>query len=240
MTEKKYDVIVIGSGPGGEGAAMKAVKAGKHVAICDKFKNIGGNCTHKGTIPSKALRHATQMLHERGIIGHVHYKDLIATAEDVIKQQMKLRNGFYERNWVEIIDGFASFVDEHTIQVELTNGGKQKYTADYFVIATGSHPYHPADIDFSHPRIVDSDTILDIQEHPHSITIYGAGVIGCEYASIFRGMRTKVNLINTRSQLLAFLDDEIIDALSYHLRENGVLIRHNEEYEKVVDRKSVV
>ncbi len=234
MTEKKYDVIVIGSGPGGEGAAMKAVKAGKRVAICDRFKNIGGNCTHRGTIPSKALRHATQMLQERGTIGHVHYKDLIATAEDVIKQQMKLRNGFYERNWVEIIDGFASFIDEHTIQVLLTNGGKQKYYADYFVIATGSHPYHPADIDFSHPRVVDSDTILDIQEHPHSITIYGAGVIGCEYASIFRGMRTKVNLINTRPQLLSFLDDEIIDALGYHLRENGVLIRHNEEYEKVV------
>jgi len=230
----KYDVIVIGSGPGGEGAAMKAVKAGKKVAICDRFANIGGSCTHQGTIPSKSLRHATETLEERGAIGNVHFQDLVATAESVIKQQMKLRSGFYERNWVDIIDGHAKFSDDHTVEVSLTNGGKQKYKADYFVIATGSHPYHPEDIDFSHPRIVDSDSILNIKEHPRSITIYGAGVIGCEYASIFRGLKTKVNLINSRSRLLTFLDDEIIDALAYHLSENGVLIRHNEEYEKVV------
>ncbi len=234
MIKEKYDVIVIGSGPGGEGAAMKAVKSGKKVAICDYFANIGGSCTHQGTIPSKALRHATETLEERGIIGNVHFQDLVATAESVIKQQMKLRSGFYERNWVDVIDGHAKFLDDHTVEVLLTNGGKQKYKADYFVIATGSHPYHPEDIDFSHPRIVDSDSILDIKEHPRSITIYGAGVIGCEYASIFRGLKTKVNLINSRSRLLTFLDDEIIDALAYHLSENGVLIRHNEEYEKVV------
>ena len=228
----KYDVIVIGSGPGGEGAAMKAVKAGKRVAICDIFANIGGNCTHRGTIPSKALRHATQIIESREELSNVNYQDLLSGAEAVIKSQMELRRGFYKRNWVDILDGTAKFIDPHTIQVDHINGSKKKYKADYFVIATGSHPYHPEDVDFSHPRIVDSDTILDLHDHPRSITIYGAGVIGCEYASIFRGLRTKVNLINNRSQLLSFLDDEIIDALSYHLRENGVLIRHNEEYEK--------
>lgn len=228
-----YDVIVIGSGPGGEGAAMKAVKAGKRVAICDTFANIGGNCTHRGTIPSKALRHATQIIESREEFNNVNYQDLLSGAETVIKSQMELRRGFYKRNWVDILDGTAKFIDSYTIQVDHNNGSKKKYKADYFVIATGSHPYHPDDVDFSHPRIVDSDTILDLKDHPRSITIYGAGVIGCEYASIFRGLRTKVNLINNRSQLLSFLDDEIIDALSYHLRENGVLIRHNEEYEKV-------
>ena len=228
-----YDVIVIGSGPGGEGAAMKAVKSGKRVAICDKFANIGGNCTHRGTIPSKALRHATQILESREEFNNVNYQDLLSGAEAVIKSQMELRRGFYERNWVDILDGVAKFLGPHTIQVDHLNGSKKKYSADYFVIATGSHPYHPDDVDFSHPRILDSDTVLDLQDHPRSITIYGAGVIGCEYASIFRGLRTKVNLVNNRSQLLSFLDDEIIDALSYHLRENGVLIRHNEEYEKV-------
>jgi len=231
--KNKYDIIVIGSGPGGEGAAMKAVKAGKKVAICDEFANIGGNCTHRGTIPSKALRHATQILESRDEFINVNYQDLLSGAESVIKSQMELRRGFYKRNWVDIIDGHAQFIDSNTIQVDHTNGGKKKYKADHFVIATGSHPYHPEDIDFTHPRILDSDTILDLQDHPRSITIYGAGVIGCEYSSIFRGLRTKVNLINNRSQLLSFLDDEIIDALSYHLRENGVLIRHNEEYEKV-------
>ena len=109
-----------------------------------------------------------------------------------------------------------------------------RYLWPLFVIAVGARPYHQPDVDFSHPLIVDSDTVLSLQVNPRSITIYGAGVIGCEYASIFRGLRLKVNLINTRDRLLSFLDDEIVDALSYHLRENGVLIRHNEEYEKVV------
>ncbi len=234
MIKEKYDVIVIGSGPGGEGAAMKAVKSGKKVAICDYFKNIGGNCTHRGTIPSKALRHATEVLEARGFTGNIYYPDLLKEADLVIQQQMKLRRGFYERNWVDILDGHAKFIDANTVEVTNPNGHSEKYKADYFVIATGSRPYHPEDVDFSHPRIVDSDSILDIQDHPRSITIYGAGVIGCEYASIFRGLKTKVNLINSRSRLLTFLDDEIIDALAYHLRENGVLIRHNEEYEKVV------
>ena len=228
-----YDVIVIGSGPGGEGAAMKAVKAGKKVAMCDIFANIGGNCTHKGTIPSKALRHATQILQNRNDFRNVNFQEMLSTAETVIKSQMDLRKGFYIRNWVDILDGSASFIDKNTIVVHHSTGEIKEYTSEYFIIATGSRPYRPADVDFSHPRIVDSDTVLDLQGHPQSITIYGAGVIGCEYASIFRGLRTKVNLINNRAQLLSFLDDEIVDALAYHLRENGVIIRHNEEYEKV-------
>ncbi len=228
-----YEVIVIGSGPGGEGAAMKAVKAGKKVALCDSFANIGGNCTHRGTIPSKALRHATQILENRNDFRNVHFRDLLSTAESVIKSQMDLRKGFYDRNWVDILDGFATFIDKNKIEVHHSNGETKEYTAEYFVIATGSRPYQPEDVDFSHPRIVDSDTVLDLKDHPQSISIYGAGVIGCEYASIFRGLRTKVNLINTRSKLLSFLDDEIVDALAYHLRENGVVIRHNEEYDKV-------
>jgi NAD(P) transhydrogenase len=101
------------------------------------------------------------------------------------------------------------------------------------VIATGSRPYRPPDVDFSHPRILDSDTVLGLDHTPQSVTIYGAGVVGCEYASIFRGLDVKVNLINNRDKLLSFLDDEIIDALSYHLRDQGVLIRHNETYSRI-------
>lgn len=112
-----YEIIVIGSGPGGEGAAMKAVKAGKKVAICDKFANIGGNCTHRGTIPSKALRHATQILESRNDFRNVNFQDLLSAAEFVIKSQMDLRKGFYERNWVDILDGFATFIDNNTIQL---------------------------------------------------------------------------------------------------------------------------
>jgi NAD(P) transhydrogenase len=144
-----------------------------------------------------------------------------------------MRQGFYERNNVDIIRGRATFVDPYTLEVTAPGSLAQTYGAEVFVIATGARPYHPPDVDFAHPRIMDSDTILELTTNPRSITIYGAGVIGCEYASIFRGMGIKVNLINTRDRLLAFLDDEIVDALSYHLRENGVLIRHNEEYDRV-------
>ncbi len=227
-----YDIIVIGSGPGGEGAAMQAAKAGKKVAVVDALPEVGGYCTHRTTIPSKALRHAVQTLAESGYAGEANYQALLKSAVAVIEQQVKLRRGFYERNQVAVIAGRAVFVDEHTIEVTAHNF-KEKFSAAAFVIATGSHPYHPPDVDFSHPRILDSDSVLNLKANPRSLTIYGAGVIGCEYASIFRALRIKVNLINPRDRLLSFLDDEIIDALSYHLREQGVLIRHNEEYEKV-------
>ncbi len=234
MAQYDYDAIVIGTGPGGEGAAMKLTKSGYSVAVCDLFSNIGGNSTHKGTIPSKSLRHATEILETKNALRQAKFTDLLKTAYYVIEQQESLRRSFYEKNWVDIIDGYASFIDEHHIEVKMSDGSIQNYSAKYFVIATGSRPYHPEDVDFTHPRILDSDKILELKEHPRSLAIYGAGIIGCEYASIFRGLRTKINLINTRSKLLEFLDDEIIDALAYHLRENGIIIRHNEEYEKVV------
>ena len=228
-----YDIIVIGTGPGGEGAAMKSAKEGKRVAVIDNFKNVGGNSTHRGTIPSKALRHYVQQFIDTNVHHTANFPDLLDRAADLIGDQVDQRTGYYERNDVDIILGRASFVDEHTVEVALLNGVSERYTARGFIIATGSRPYQPPDIDFTHPRIRDSDSILDLKETPRIITIYGAGVIGCEYASIFRGLSIKVNLINSRSQLLSYLDDEIIDALSYHLSQNGVRIRHNEEYDRV-------
>ena len=235
MSEQQtiYDVIVIGSGPGGEGAAMKAVKAGKRVAVIEDKMQVGGNCTHTTTIPSKALRQAIQQMIDMGSYATTNYQQLLRSAESVIAQQVALRTSFYERNQVDVITGRGVFADDHTIAVATPNGVTKRYTAHAFVIATGARPYHPADIDFTHPRILDSDSVLTYKGNPRSITIYGAGVIGCEYASIFRGLRIKVNLIDPRTQLLSFLDDEIIDALSYHLRDNGVMIRHNEAYDKV-------
>jgi NAD(P) transhydrogenase len=237
-----YDVIVIGSGPGGEGAAMKAAKEGRSVAVIERYHLVGGGCTHWGTIPSKALRHTISALAEFRSNGlfqaqlesyQAHLPDLLRAAEGVIRRQVSLRHGFYERNHVRVIHGAARFVDANTIEVEGQNGSHERLQAKAFVIATGARPYHPADVDFEHPRVRDSDTLLKLDFTPASVTIYGAGVIGCEYASMLRVMGMKVMLINTRDKLLSSLDDEIVDALAYHLRDQGCLIRHNEEYERV-------
>ncbi|MFH1196171.1 MAG: Si-specific NAD(P)(+) transhydrogenase [bacterium] len=231
---EKYDIFVIGSGPGGEGAAMFCTKQKKKVAVCDDFSLVGGANTHKGTIPSKALRNAAQILIDGNRLNGANYQSLLRETESVIRSQVDLRQSFYSRNNVDLLLGRVKFRNANEVEVTEPSGLQKIYHADAFIIATGSRPYHPPDVDFTHPRIVDSDKLLKIKDNPRSLTIYGAGVIGCEYASIFRGLSIKVNLINTRHQLLSFLDDEIIDALAYHLRENGVLIRHNEEYEKVV------
>jgi NAD(P) transhydrogenase len=234
-----YDVIVIGTGPGGEGAAMLATKANRRVAVIERHSAVGGGCTHWGTIPSKALRHAIQRLVEynRDPLFEQHRRpslpQLLATADSVISRQVAMRTGFYDRNEVTLYRGFARFAGPNRLEVVEPGGAILKLESKSFVIATGSSPYHPKDVSFDHERVYDSDTILSASHTPRSITVYGAGVIGCEYASIFRGLGMRVNLINTRGQLLAFLDDEIVHALSYHLRDQGVTIRHNEEYEAV-------
>jgi len=242
MNIKEYDAIVIGSGPGGEGATMKLAKSGKRVAIVEMHDQVGGGCTHWGTIPSKALRHSIQMLvdYKRNpLFGHtinqvnLDYPQLLKAAETVIQQQVSTRYRYYGRNRVDVVYGRASFVDTHTLEVTSGQKNKQLLRAEHIIIATGSSPYHPPDIDFTHPRVLDSDTVLELAHTPKSLTIYGAGVIGCEYASIFCSLDVKVNLVNTRDQLLSFLDTEITDALSYHLRHQGVVIRHKEEYSRV-------
>lgn len=233
-----FDVIVIGTGPGGEGAAMQAAKEGKRVAIFERHSRIGGGCTHWGTIPSKALRFSIHsimealknpVVQELGNRPSPTLAQLRSSSRSIIAKQESMRQAFYDRNHVPVIEGQATFVNEHTIEIE--NG--TRFHAESFVIAVGSRPYHPAGVDFSHPRIFDSDTILELTERPNSITVYGAGVIGCEYASMFRNLEIKVNLVNTREKLLEFLDDEIIDALSYHLRDQGIVIRHNETCERI-------
>ena len=135
-----------------------------------------------------------------------------------------------------IISGEARFLDASRVEIALPSGGRQVLNARHFVIAAGSRPYRPVDVDFAHPRVVDSDTVLKLDHTPHTITIYGAGVIGCEYASIFVKLGCKVNLINTQDRLLSFLDDEITEALGYHLREQGVIIRNNETYARLEPR----
>lgn len=245
----RYDAIVIGSGPGGEGAAMKMSKRGLRVAMVEMLDKVGGNCTHKGTIPSKALRHAIQLLadyRDHPLFKHtvaemdVSWPMLLHTSEQVIDQQVSMRNRYYSRNRVDVYHGRAEFADAHTLKVHRSDGELVQLQGDHFVIATGSRPYQPPNIDFNSPHIVDSDSVLELDHTPQRVTIYGAGVIGCEYASIFANLNVKVNLVNTRDRLLSFLDDEITDALSYHLREQGVVIMHNETMQEVDEKDGQV
>lgn len=224
---------------------MQAVKNGLKVAVIERQIRIGGACTHSATIPSKALRFAifqlnefnsNRLYREHGVSLSLSFPELRRSARAVIDQQVDMRRTFYDRNHVPIFYGQAAFVSPNTLEVSESDGGVCRVQGKWVVIATGARPYHPSDVDFTHPRVFDSDTILDLQETPQSITIYGAGIVGCEYASMFRNLGCKVNLVNTRGRLLEFLDDEISDALSYHLRDRGVLLRHHEEYSRVEGR----
>ena len=193
-----YDVIIIGAGPGGEGAAMQACKRGKTVAVVERYKKVGGGCTHWGTIPSKALRHqirkvldvkSNSMFSDLLNAADITFPKLLRSAERVIDQQVDLRRSFYERNRVPLYHGDAAFIDDNAIAVSQENGGMLRLEAEKFVIAVGSRPFRPPSIDFDHPNVFDSDTILTSDHTPRTITIYGAGVIGCEYASIFKPRR---------------------------------------------------
>ncbi|MGJ8669421.1 MAG: Si-specific NAD(P)(+) transhydrogenase [Oceanococcus sp.] len=249
MQKLSVDVAIIGTGPAGEGAAMMAAKNQLSCVVIERYVDVGGGCTHWGTIPSKALRYAVKQLNE---IRHspllqnlrrqirVTYPELLESASSVIASQVASRHRAYERNDVPILEGQAKFEDAHTLSVEHAGRRVARVSAKTVVIATGSKPYHPEGLDFEHPRVHDSDSILKMQEHPRSITIYGAGVIGCEYASIFANLGIKVNLVNTQGRLLSFMDEEITEALSYHLRDQGITIRHNEEYSHVDARDNDV
>lgn len=250
MAEKQYDLVVIGSGPAGEAAAMSASKKSLRALVIEQRDTVGGSCTHKGTIPSKALRHSVKQLmryntqHVFRALGEprrLAFPQVMQTVNKVIAYQVEMRTAFYARNRVDLLIGKARFMDAGRVQVQLPDGVKEVIRADKFVIATGSSPYRPEDVDFNHPRVYDSDTILDMQHTPQALIIYGAGVIGCEYASIFAALGIKVDLINSREHLLEFLDDEISDALSYHLRNMGVTVRHREEYARIVaDDRGVI
>lgn len=235
-----YDAVVLGAGPAGEAAAMKLAKSGKKVVVVDPREQVGGNCIHVGTIPSKSLRQAVfnlinfrrDPLFSQGLdYQQVPLNRVLSNARAVVKSQVDTHQLFYERNQVKVIQGWGSFIDKHTLCVEASDGSGsiEHITFDKAIITVGSRPYHPDILDFNHPRVFDSDQILQMDYVVRKIIIYGAGVIGCEYASIFTGLGYKVDLINNKEQLLSYLDSEISDALSHDFRQFGVMVRNNEE-----------
>ena len=241
MATRQYEIIVIGSGPAGEAAAMRASKSNHNVAmICDKPR-LGGNSAYHGTIPSKALRNSVRqfldlnnnpMFRDLAEVSEIGFETIIKHAEQAVQDHIKKNTVVYERNKIPIIYGRAEFLDKNTISVREGNKST-KFKAEHFIVATGSRPYRPDFVDFNHQRVFDSDTILKLGYTPNKVTIIGAGVIGCEYASIFGGLGINVELINPEESLLSFLDTEISDALSYHLGNLGVRCRHLEHFESM-------
>lgn len=235
---KKFDVIVIGSGPGGEKAAIQASKLGKSVAVIERKPYIGGAGLHTGTLPSKTLRETALYLagiKERAVFGFqftlgrdVRLGELMYRKTEVIRKQMELIIEQLSRNNIEIIYGTASFVDNRTLEIK-SSGGTERVTGEIVVIATGTRPERPEDVPFDKDHIYDSDSILGLDRIPKDLTIIGGGVIGCEYACIFAALGVKVSLVEKKRRLLKFADEEIVTSLMYWMRHSGVTLRLNEE-----------
>lgn len=235
---RSFDVLVIGSGPGGQKAAIQAAKLGKKVAIIERSPYIGGAGLHSGTLPSKTLRETALFLagfKQRAIFGfqftlgrEVTLSELMHRKSEVIRNQMELIIEQFSRNHVEIIYGEASFIDSKTLLVKGAGGGEE-LAADIIVIAAGSRPARPADVPFDKDHIYDSDSILGLDKIPDNITIVGGGVIGCEYSCIFAALGVKITLVEKKDRLLSFADAEIINSLTYLMRQSGITFRLNDE-----------
>ncbi len=243
MTSYDYDLIVIGSGPGGQKAAIAGAKLGKRVAIIDKQEMVGGVCANTGTIPSKTLREAVMFLtgmSQRELYGasyrvkqDITISDLMARTQHVIGREVQVVRAQLHRNGIDLLNGFGRFVDAHTVAVEGAHrNDRTTISGEFIVIATGTTPARPSAVDFDEERILDSDEVFALQEIPASLVVVGAGVIGIEYASMFAALGTRVTVVEQREKMLDFCDPEIVESLKFHLRDLAVTFRFDE---KVVD-----
>lgn len=242
--EYDYDLVVIGSGPAGQRAAIQAAKLDKRVAVVERKTVLGGVSVNTGTIPSKTFREAVLDLsgfRERTFYGasytakqNITIEDLLQRTETVIRHEIDVTRYQLTRNRVELLSATASFVDAHTLRLD--HAGEHGYslvTADKIVLATGTEATMDPHIPFDSRRILTSDDILKLDRLPRTLVVIGAGVIGCEYASMFAALGVRVTLIDKRPRLLPFVDSEIADALAYHLRENRVTLRLSEEVSSI-------
>jgi NAD(P) transhydrogenase len=238
-----YDLVVIGVGPAGEKGAAQAAYFGKRVACVERAAAPGGAAVHTGTLPSKTLRETAIFLsgfRQRELYGltvqltpDLAVPRLLSRKDAVRDQEVQRIRWNLDRHGVTHVEGAARFVDPHTIEV--TGGGQapRRVTAEVFLVATGSRPHHPPDLPFDDEDVDDSDTILQLDRLPSSLLVVGAGVIGCEYASMFAAMRVPVTLVEGRTRLLPFLDLEIAERLQSSMQALGVTFRMGETTKSV-------
>lgn len=229
MRIKEYDLVVIGSGPAGEKAAIEASKMRKTSAIVERRSVQGGVCIHTGTIPSKTLRETVMYisgLRQRsayGLIGgmkpDISVRQLMYRKDQVIQQELDVIQENMARHRIEVIHGTGEITDANTVTVTDPEGNRQDIKTSVIVISTGTRPYRPAHVNFDDQYIYDGESILNLDILPRSMTIIGGGVIGCEYASIFAHIGVKVTIVDSRERLLSFLDQEMADALTYLMRK---------------------
>ena len=242
MSDQSYDLVVIGSGPAGQKGAICAAKLRKRVAIVDRTVMLGGVCVHTGTIPSKSVREAIFQLTGttvKSVYGNgyrtkaeVTIQDLASRVTTIVSRETDVIRAQLRRNGVSIFQGMAQFSDPHTVEVD-GEGGKVTLRGENILIACGTRPARSSDIPFDGKRILDTDEFTRIGSLPREIIVVGAGVVGLEYASFMAAVGVEVTLIDQRPTILDFVDREIVDALSYHLRQMGMTFRFGEKVTRV-------
>jgi NAD(P) transhydrogenase len=234
----EYEVLVIGSGPAGQKAAIAASKLGRRAAVVERAEMLGGVCVNTGTIPSKTMREA--VLHLTGMRHREHYghsyrvkeditvQDLGAETSHVVAKEVDVIRDQLARNHVALLTGTARFVDPHAVAVMSATNSERQVRFDKAVVAVGTRPARPETVAFDGRTVVDSDGVLALERIPASVVVVGAGVIGIEYASVFAALGTKVTVVETRDNMLDFCDEQVVEALRYHLRDLSVTFRFGE------------
>lgn len=225
-----FDLLVIGSGPAGHHAAIQGSKLGKSVALVERPRNIGGVCFNTGTVPSKALREAVLNSTDRLAPSNSKQSmgDLLGRCQEVVRKEVDVYRAHFARNGVELFEGTGSFIDPHTLMIE-QDGRSFQASADFILIACGTVPAKNDDFPIDGRRIIDADGIFSLPSIPKTMIVVGGGVIGLEYASMFARLRTRVTLLDGRNRLLEFVDGEIVEALTFYLRDAGVTPRLGEK-----------
>lgn len=238
-----YDLLVLGSGPSGQRAAVQAAKLGKKAAVVERRQVVGGVSVHTGTIPSKTLRETVLNLtgwRERGFYGRSYRVKHDITAADLrqrlqitLQHEIEVMEHQLLRNGVDVLRGTARFVDPHTVRVTDVEGASADHTADYIVVAVGTHPHRPSDVPFDGECILDSDDMMALDALPRTMAVVGGGVIGIEYATIFSALDIAVTVIEARDRMLDFVDEEVMQEFQHHLRDRGMILRMSEQVSSI-------